>query len=47
MFRQFLRSKKSGPAKRPVDPVFVHLTEADLIDMGIKRYQLERSSSRS
>ena len=45
MLARFLRSKKAGPAKRQAQPLFPRLSDADLADMGIKRYQLENLSS--
>ena len=41
MFTRFLRNKKPGSDKRQAKPVYIRLSDADLADMGIKRYQLE------
>lgn len=38
---RFLRNAKPGSAKRQAKPVYIRLSDADLADMGIKRYQLE------
>jgi uncharacterized protein YjiS (DUF1127 family) len=46
MLRRFLRSKMPGASQRQARPLYVRLSDADLIDMGIKRYQLEAASSR-
>jgi uncharacterized protein YjiS (DUF1127 family) len=41
MFGRFLLNKRVKPAKRQAEPLYLRLSDADLADMGIKRYQLE------
>jgi uncharacterized protein YjiS (DUF1127 family) len=41
VFRGFLQRHKQLKARRQTENQFARLTEVDLADMGIKRYQLE------
>jgi uncharacterized protein YjiS (DUF1127 family) len=41
MFTRFFRHKKAAESKRQAHPLYPRLSDADLADMGIKRYQLE------
>jgi uncharacterized protein YjiS (DUF1127 family) len=40
-FRGFLQRQKQLKARRQTENQFARLTDVDLADMGIKRYQLE------
>jgi uncharacterized protein YjiS (DUF1127 family) len=41
LFRGFLERQKQLKARRQTEHQFARLTDVDLADMGLKRYQLE------
>jgi uncharacterized protein YjiS (DUF1127 family) len=43
---RFFDVKRQRSAKKQGQPLLPHLSDADLADMGIKRYQLENLGSR-
>jgi hypothetical protein len=45
LFRGFLRRQKQPKASKQTSNPFASLTEGDLADMGLKRYQLEQNSA--
>jgi len=45
MFGRLLLNKRAKTAKRQAEPLYLRLSDADLADMGIKRYQLENLTS--